>query len=372
MREMPPVHLLIKPASLSCNMRCSYCFSLDIAGNRSKASYGIMSLEILECVVKKALSIAGRQCTFAFQGGEPTLTGLDFYRQLIKYVDQYNKKNAHISYAIQTNGYNIDRDWAAFFAENNFLVGLSLDGAKSLHDMYRTDADGKGTFTKVMRTSQLFNQYNVEYNILTVITAQAAKNIGQIYGFFSRNNFAYRQFIPCLDPLKENRGSCLYSLTPDLYGNFLCALFDLWYSDYIRGKYISVRYFDNLIQIMRGNPPENCAMVGHCTKQIVIDADGSVYPCDFFVLDEYKLGNIYDDDFNKLEETRDVLGFIRDSLQKPAQCEKCRWYPLCRGGCRRDRDMIDETGSIQNYYCSSYNRFFEYAYPRMQEVAFTQ
>ena len=362
---MPPIHLLIKPASLSCNMRCSYCFSLDIADNRHQSSYGVMHLDTLEHVVRKALAAAQHQCTFAFQGGEPTLAGLDFFRNLIEFVGRHNRKRLKIDYAIQTNGYCIDRQWAAFLSEHGFLVGLSLDGVKNIHDLHRRDPAGKGTFSKVMRAAQLFNGHGVQYNILSVITADTVKNIGQIYGFFSRNHFLYQQYIPCLDPLKEARGQQNYSLTPQLYGEFLCKLFDLWYHDFTRGKRVSVRYFDNLMQMMAGYPPESCAMIGHCTRQIVVEADGCVYPCDFYVLDEYRLGNLREEDFPQIEAARDKLGFIGLSLQKSPKCSECRWYPLCRGGCRRDREPFPSL----NKYCAAYKEFFEYAYGRMEKIA---
>ena len=357
--------------SLKCDMRCAYCFSLDIEKNRIEKTGDKMNIETLERIVIKTLSAASRQCTFAFQGGEPTQAGLDFYKHLIGFVNRYNNKRIDVLYAIQTNGYNIDREFADFFAEHRFLVGLSLDGVKSIHDMYRKDITGKGTFLKVMHAAQLFNNSGVEYNILTVITAQTAKSIGQIYGFFSRNNFLYQQYIPCLDPLDEKRGQHDYSLTPKLYGNFLCSLFDLWYNDFIRGKRVSIRYFDNLVQMIMGYPPENCAMIGHCSRQIVVDADGSVYPCDFYVLDEYRLGNLRYDDFDKIEKTRDALGFRTPSMQKSPYCDACRWYSLCRGGCFRERDTKDETGTLHNYYCNSYKKFFEYAYPRLEKCAGT-
>ena len=366
---MPPLTLLIKPASSGCNMRCQYCFYLDTAQNRTIASYGIMKLSTLENIIGKALSAASQQCIFAFQGGEPTLAGLDFYKTFIELVNRYNSKRLEVRYSIQTNGYDIGREWAVFLAKHHFLVGISLDGTKDIHDLYRLDTTGNGTFAKVMRTAQLFDHYGVEYNILTTVTAQAVKNIGKIYGFFRRNHFMYQQYIPCLDPLFEERNRHKYSLTPELYGKFLCNLFDLWHNDFIRGKPVSVRYFDNLIQMLMGYPPESCGMAGECSRQIVIEADGSVYTCDFYVLDQYRLGNLNIDDFQAIEKKRDSLGFIDISRQIPLQCGECRWYPLCRGGCRRDREPVADLKLSVNYFCLSYKQFFEYAYPRLEHCA---
>lgn len=366
---MPPLTLLIKPVSSSCNMSCDYCFYRDTARKRKIPSYGDMSLSTLENVVKKALAASSVQCTFAFQGGEPTLAGLEFYNELIRIVEKYNNKRLRIQYAIQTNGYNVDKDWATFFSKYHFFVGLSLDGTKDIHDIYRKDLKHKGTYTKVMHTSQLLEKYGVEYNILAVVTAQAAKNIGKIYGFFSRNNFMYQQYIPCIDPIYEERGRQTYSLTPDLYSKFLCTLFDLWYNDFSRGKKISVRYFDNLIQIIMGYPPESCDMKGKCSRQIVVEADGGIYPCDFYVLDEYRLGNINDRDFVQLENKRNELKFIDASELMPLQCNECHWNPLCRGGCRRDRVVNMGSELPLNYFCSAYKCFFDYAYLRLKKCS---
>lgn len=366
---MPPLNLLIKPASGNCNMRCRYCFYMDIAENRHVESYGIMNLETLETLVEKSLAYATNQCSFAFQGGEPTLAGLDFFKAFTRLVDKHNKKNLQVQYSIQTNGYVINREWADFLAKHKFLTGLSLDGIKDVHDGLRLDAGNKGTFSKVMHAAQLFNQYGVEYNILTVVTAQLVKNVGKIYGFYRKNNFLYQQYIPCLDPIGEERGMENYSLTPELYGEFLTALFDLWYPDISKGIPVSIRYFDNLVWLLRGYPPESCGMLGHCTMQNVVEADGEVYPCDFYVLDDYKLGNLNVCGFDSINERRKEINFIEDSQQPGEACRSCKWAHICRGGCRRDRDYGGHLG--HNYFCSAFKQFFEHAYPRLQQLART-
>jgi uncharacterized protein len=329
----------------------------------------MMSLDTLEGMIKNIFRYASQECTIAFQGGEPTLIGLDFYKQLIDYVQKYNKDRIKVNYAIQTNGYLINDEWAKFFSEHRFLVGLSLDGVKDTHDLYRIDSHGAGTYKTVMRTTQLFNNFGVDYNILTVVTANVAKNIGKIYGFYKKNNFRYQQYIPCLDPLMEKRGTNEYSLTPEKYAYFLKTLFDLWYYDVKRGDFIYIRYFENLVGILLGINPESCGMLGHCSIQYVVEADGGVYPCDFYVLDQYRIGNIATDSFETIEQNRRHIGFIEESMQVSEECRTCRWQQLCRGGCRRDREpMIDNKLSL-NYFCSAYREFFEYAYERLYEVA---
>ena len=219
---MGPLTLLIKPASGSCNMRCKYCFYADEAENREVASYGMMSDATLEAVVRFGLENARGACTFAFQGGEPTLAGLDFYRRLVAMQRAHNTRGLRVYNTIQTNGYLIDREWADFLARERFLTGLSLDGGKDVHDLYRVDARGEGTFARVMRAAQTLAAAGAEFNILTVVTAQTARSIGKIYGFFKRNHFRYQQYIACLDPIGAVRGGMPYSLTPNCTANF-CA-----------------------------------------------------------------------------------------------------------------------------------------------------
>lgn len=362
---MYPLNLLIKPASGYCNFKCKYCFYEDVAHNREVQSYGFMSTKTLEQIVKKALKFAKDECTFTFQGGEPTLVGLDFYKDLIKFQKKYNKKGLKIHNSIQTNGYLIDKEWAKFLHNNNFLVGISLDGTKEINDINRIDANKEGTYDKILETIGLFNKYKVEYNILTVVTSYVAKNIRSVYEFYKEKNFSYQQYIPYLDPICEKRGNREYSLTPKLYGEFLKDLFDLWYEDITNGRFVYNRYFENIVGIIKGFRPEACGMIGHCTLQNVIEADGSVYPCDFYVLDEQKIGNLIEMDFEDIERKRNESKFIETSLKVEDCCMECKWKNLCRGGCRRDRDENMDGNLSVNYFCESYKEFFEYAIDRL-------
>lgn len=366
---MPPIHVMIKPASGNCNLRCKYCFYADVVQNRQEASYGIMDIGTLEAIVKSIIQNASGHCTFAFQGGEPTLAGLDFYQKLIELEKKYNTKGLIINNAIQTNGILIDEKWAKFLADNEFLVGLSLDGSKDLHDLYRVDQGGMGTFKTVMHTAQLFDKYKVKYNILTVITANSARRIGKVYGFFKRNNLRYQQYIPCIDPFDAGQGSSGYSLTPDLYAEFLINLFNLWYKDITSGKFIYIRYFENLVGMLAGIIPESCGMLGRCMKQLIIEADGSVYPCDFYVLDKYKIGNLVKDNLETIENNLKKIRFIEESMYIDEKCKKCRWANLCRGGCRRYREPMTDGHLSLNYYCEAYMKFFEHSYQKLSMLA---
>lgn len=366
---MPPINFLIKPASSNCNLRCKYCFYHSVAKNREIASYGIMKEDTLEAIIKKGLEYADYYCGFAFQGGEPTIAGLEFFQKCIELQNKYNTKKLKICNSLQTNGMLIDEKWAEFLQVNNFLVGLSLDGPKEIHNLNRVDSKGDRSFNKVMKTSELFNKYKVEYNILCVVTAQSGRYANKIYNFFKEKGFKYLQFINCLDPLNEESGKQQYSLKPRDLERFLKITFDLWYEDFIKGHYISIRYFDNLISMLLGDKPEACSMTGVCSCNCVIEGDGSVYPCDFYVLDKWRLGSIKENDIKDMVNNEVAKEFVKPSLQMHHNCLVCKWVRLCRGGCRRERENFEDNNLKQNYYCSSYKAFFEYAYDRLINVA---
>ena len=366
---MPPINLLIKPASGNCNMRCRYCFYADEAQNRETPSMGIMSRELMHTIIDKSFDYADGSLTIAFQGGEPSLAGLDFFQDMTDYVKAHaNPKNLRIQYAFQTNGYNLNDDWMKWFAENHVLVGVSLDGPREIHDRHRVDASGKGTFHRVTESIRRMEQFGVDYNILTVVTAANARHARQVYEFFKKNNYGWQQYIECLDPLGEVPGGHDYSLTPERYERFLKDLFDAWYQDFKQGRIVYNRYFENLVMIMIGQGPESCNLRGCCSPQWVIEANGNTYPCDFYALDEWLLGNIATDSFEEMERKRQASGFIQWSMQIPEECKQCKWFGLCRNGCRRHREPVTADSTNKNYFCTAYKGFFEYAWPRLQEM----
>jgi len=363
------LNIMIKPASSICNLSCKYCFYHSLSEKRLKRSYGYMDIDLLEKIVKKGLTYAGDTCTFAFQGGEPTLAGLKFYKKLIEFELKYNFKNLLIINAIQTNGINGDEEWAKFLSENRFLVGISLDGPREIHDTNRIDNQGKGTFKKVMETINLLNKYKVEYNILTVITSMVARHTNKVYNFFKNHNFQYLQFIPCLDLLDEEIRKNDYSLKSDKYAYFLKTLFDLWYDDIFKGNIISIQYFDNLLGLLMGYKPEVCGMAGQCTCQFIIEANGGVYPCDFYVTDQWYLGNIKESNFNELLNSTNSKRFVEVSRYIEPECKLCRWHYLCRGGCRRWREPFIYRKPRLNILCSAYKKFFNYSEERLIKLA---
>lgn len=363
---MRSVTFLIKPASSLCDMRCRYCFYHDISDIREVKSMGILSCGTAEILLKAAFAAVepGGFVQFTFQGGEPTLAGLDFFRTFMELEQKYCPKDVQVGHSIQTNGLQLNEEWAGFLKEHNFLVGISIDGNQAIHDTYRLDAAGKGTWDRVCAAVALMDRYGVETNLLCVVSATVAKNPQKVYASLKRLGGHPLQFIPCLDPLEAERGQESYSLKPEAYGRFLCGLFDSWYRDWSAGNYISIRTFEDHLRILMRLPPSTCAASGACGSYLVVEGDGSLYPCDFYVLDEWKIGNIRDMTVAQALSSPVSRGFLAAGAARPESCKACPYLPLCRGGCRRDW-----TRQGTNYYCAAFRTFFAYALPRLQEMA---
>lgn len=352
---MPPLSIMIKPSSSLCNLRCKYCFYCDVASQREDFSFGVMTNETSERLIKSALSFAnGESVAFAFQGGEPLISGLSYFKNFVQTVNRYNKKNSRIFYSIQTNGTFVDDEWASFFRENEFLVGLSLDGDFE-GNKFRVDQNGQNAYYKIIRAANKLKKHGVEFNILTVLTGFCADNCERIYKFFRDNGYKYLQFIPCLRPFGDKSESELY-MTTEQYAQFLIRIFNLYVKDFVRGNYVSVRQFDNLVRLYLGDKPEQCGMCGHCTHQFVAEGNGNIYPCDFYCTDEWLLGNISETDLAFMANSEKAKHFILESITVANECKKCRFYPLCRaGGCKRQRNDRD--------YCESYKKFYSSCLP---------
>ena len=354
---MPPLSIMIKPASSLCNMRCKYCFYHDVTDHRDIKSFGMMSEETAENLIEKALDFAdGESVAFAFQGGEPTLRGLDFFKYFCEKVTELNTKGSQIFYGLQTNGTVIDNEWAEFFRENKFLIGLSLDGDFE-NNSFRIDDKGNNAFYKIIKAADILTKNKVDFNILTVLTGKCAENIDGILKYFKKRGFKYLQFIPCLRPFGDNSENELY-MTPEQYKHFLINGFNFYVKEYVRDNYTSIRYFDNLVHLYLGNPTEQCGMCGHCMHQFVAEGNGNIYPCDFYCTDEWLLGNINEvtENFDTLAHSEKATEFLKESLSFDEKCKKCRFFPVCRGGgCKRSREDRD--------YCESYKGFFEACLP---------
>ncbi len=367
---MPAASILIKPASANCNMDCKYCFYKCLSSHREEYSKGFMKEETLETLVREAIAYADGSLTFAFQGGEPTLAGLDFFQKAVELQQKYNNKKLQIENTIQTNGLLIDEKWARFLGEHRFLVGLSLDGPKKMHDRYRKDAGGQDTFGQIMNSVQLLEQYNVDYNVVTVVTNDTAKQASFLYKFWKRNHYPFVQFIPCMDEIKRQDGTqerSIYAVEPEQYGKFLCELFDLWYADFAGGETMDIRMFSNLAQMVAGYPAEECGMNGCCNCYFVVEGDGSVYPCDFYCMDAWKLGAVKDG-FAQMKTSEKAKAFVEASRPVCTTCHECPYFSLCRGGCRRWREPFVDGKPGLNQLCPAYQMFFAHASERIERL----
>lgn len=352
---MPPLSIMIKPASSLCNLDCRYCFYHDVAENRAEKNLGIMQESTAENLIKSALRFAdGCSIAFAFQGGEPLIAGKDYFSKFVKLVDKYNEKKSEIYYSIQTNGLLINKEWAEFFTENKFLVGLSLDGDREANK-YRVDSSGQSRFFATLSAAKILEESKTEFNILSVLTGESAKRIDTIYRYFKEKGFKYLQFIPCLRPFGSDEESGLY-MTNEEYEYFLVHAFNAYVKDFMRGEYVSIRQFDNYVRLYLGENAEQCGMCGHCTHQFVAEGNGNIYPCDFYCTDEWLLGSINETDLEVMAKSKKAKDFIMESINVPDECKKCPYSPICRaGGCKRSRE--------DRNYCQAYKGFFEACLP---------
>ncbi len=364
---MPPISVLLKPSSSQCNMSCAYCFYCDEAKNRVQRSYGFMSEQTLKNVIRRTLLRAEGMAAYAFQGGEPTLAGLDFFRRAVDLEQQYNKNFIRVENSLQTNGLLIDEEWCRFLVGQHFLVGLSVDGTEEIHDKLRRTGSGEPTFARVCRASEMMDAFGVDYNILTVVTPRIAGNIREIYSFYQDRGWDYQQYIFCLAPLGES-DMFGYVPSPEEYGKFLIDLFDLWYADLLQDRQPYIRQFENFVALAAGRIPESCDQRGTCGIQYVVEADGSVYPCDFFVLDEYRLGNFNKDLLDEIDAARSGIGFVDRSQKIASACRECPYYRLCRGGCQRSRVWDPDAQAYKNSFCEGYRMFFAHSYEKLMEI----
>lgn len=352
---MPALSIMIKPASSLCNLRCKYCFYCDVASQREVTSFGVMKEETAEKLIKSALDFAdGCSIAFAFQGGEPLIAGLDYFKFFTQKVNEHNLKKSEIYYSVQTNGTLVTDEWARFFRDNKFLVGLSLDGDFE-GNKFRVDEKRQNAYYKIISAANKLKKHQVEFNILTVLTGYCAENAERIYKYFRSNGYKYIQFIPCLRPMGDNTQSELY-MTNEQYADFLIRIFNLYVKDFTRGNYISIRQFDNWVRMFLGERAEQCGLMGHCTHQFVAEGNGNIYPCDFYCTDQWLLGNINDDSLESMAKGDKAKQFIMESLGVRKECKECKYYPICRGGgCKRNRESED--------YCLAYKRFFSACLP---------
>lgn len=331
--------LLIKPASSKCQLRCKYCFYFDEAASRSIKDFGIMNAEVQEKLIAKTMDHFQEPVTitYMFQGGEPTLAGIQWYESFLAKVKKHQKSYHVIHYAIQTNGILLDASWAELLAKNHFLVGISIDGDIKDHNRYRQDANGMPAFTKVIANYHLLKKMNVEVNVLSVLSESLAQHPDRYYRFLQHEDIMWVQLIPCLAPLHETSA---YALTPESYASFFCRLFNLWMDEVQNGKIRSISLFDDILAVLQGQMPSQCGRLGYCQAQYVVEADGSVYPCDFYVLDQWKCGSFADNTLAEIAESQLRRVFESRSIPTEKLCQQCKWLHKCHGGCIRQRHTI--------------------------------
>lgn len=363
---LPGFHLLAKPTGAACNLGCKYCFFLSKKNLYPLSSFK-MSDELLETYTRQyieAQQIA--QATFAWQGGEPTLMGLDFFKRSVQYQQKYRRPKMIIQNTMQTNGTLLDDDWCEFFSKNNFLIGLSLDGPRELHDAYRVDKTGKPTFDRVMRAARLLRDYKVDYNILATVHAANADHPLEVYRFLRdkvKANFI--QFIPIVERdndtgYQEGDTVTDRSVKADQYGRFLISIFDEWVKRDVGKTYVQI--FDVALAAWAGMPPGICAFSETCGTAMAMEHNGDMYSCDHFVEPRYLLGNINERHMAQLAASRKQRKFGRDKLDSlPEYCRKCEVRFACNGECPKNRFIQTPDGEPGlNYLCAGYREFFRH------------
>ena len=358
---------MIKPASSLCNLRCRYCFYAEVSDSREIRSFGVMEKETARKVIENVFSCldTGDAVNFAFQGGEPTLAGLDFFRFFVSCAEELRERTkTRLFWALQTNGILLDAEWCAFFKEHGFLIGLSLDGMKDSHDSNRIDAAGKGTFARVTAARRLLEKHGVEYNVLMVLTNQTARHPRQVWNFLCKEDIRYVQLIPCLGELEGDASP--YALTPERFASFYTEFFRLWSGDFERGRYRSVKLFDDLVNLLASGSRNACGLTGQCQPQLVVEADGSVYPCDFYALDEYRAGSLAQEPVSAVYEKAVMAEFRNRPTARLALCADCSYAPLCGGGCPRMRREV--CGTPDAGMCG-YREFLKECLPALRRYA---
>ncbi|MEO7143363.1 MAG: anaerobic sulfatase maturase [Bryobacteraceae bacterium] len=359
--------LLIKPASAVCNLDCSYCFYLDRDADPYKSLPARrMTDETLERLVDTFLFYSYPNSVFAFQGGEPTLAGLNFFEKLVGLQKQYGRNGQNVSNALQTNATLLDDHWCALFHEYNWLLGVSLDGPREINDRYRFNKEGRGTFNKVMQGVETLQKNKVEFNILCVLSQANVAKPKEIYQFYRSLGIDNIQYIP-LAEFNPDGTPMPFTITAEQYGRFLCDTFDLWWPD--RRK-VRIRFFDNTAEALAGQKPGTCTMHETCDSYVVVEYNGDIYPCDFFVEKNWKLGNIVLDSWAEVARRTRRYSFASKKTIAHPECQVCNYQSICHGGCPKFRSGPLGRFEDLDYFCAAYKMIYaKSAGPLRQEIA---
>ena len=326
-----------------------------------------MSDEVLRSLIRKYLRLHLPQSVFCWQGGEPTLMGLDFFQHAVLLMQQCGTRGQSVSNALQTNGLLLNADWCRFLRQYRFLVGLSLDGPAEYHDAFRKYPGGKGSHADVLRVFHLLREQQVEFNVLAVVTSLTAGHAKEVYRYFRDLGLMHMQFIPCVETDQHTGEVADFSVGPGAYGDFLCELFDAWLPE--AKECVSIRLFDGLLRRELQGNTGLCYLDGNCGHCPVVEHNGDVYPCDFFVQPEWKLGNITSSPVEKLLDRSRARAFRKARLKMPEACSDCEWAQLCRGGCLKDRRRISGRFDVPTYFCEAYRRLFAHASEPLKKLA---
>ena len=383
-----PFQVMAKPIGPRCNLDCKYCYYLEKERLYPETKRFEMKQDVLEAYIRDYIAsqegMPGDEIWFNWQGGEPTILGVDYFRRIVALQKQYRRSGKRIRNALQTNGTLLDNEWAEFFKAHDFLIGLSLDGPEALHDGYRVDRAGRPSYAAVMEGLSLLKLYGVTFNILTVVHSENARHPKDVYRFLRDIGAEHIQFIPIVE--RSADGETLasapqidedgvdYSVTPwsvlpRAYGAFLCAVFDEWVRHDV-GR-IFVQFFDVQLGLAMGAPSSLCWFSETCGQGLAIEHNGDIYACDHYVYPEYRLGNILTTPIGELAASEEQLQFglaKRDSL--PSVCQTCDIRFACQGGCPKHRFLKTPDGKVGlNYYCRSMKHFMKHAGPYLQAMS---
>ncbi|MCP4606704.1 MAG: anaerobic sulfatase maturase [Proteobacteria bacterium] len=359
---------MFKTVSSNCNLDCSYCyFRESLEGDRVGRE---IDREMLERFVPEYLDYTAdtKGASFGWQGGEPTLAGLDFFRWVVELQARHAWPGTVLSNDLQTNGVLIDDEWAGFFKQYNFLVGVSLDGPEEIHDALRKDRGGRGTFNRVMAGIDALRRRDVELNILCVIGPHNVRAAESMFDFFYREGFTHVQFMSAMNFQAVDPGTpATYLINPEEFGIFMIQSFDAWYRSGRPG--VSIRTFDNFLKSYIGTENDLCIHSNRCDSGFVVEHNGDVYPCDFYIHPDFSLGNISSSSLGSMARGEKRAAFIRRKHNLPAECEACKWKVYCKGGCPRNQIPVDRATVAPDIFCRGYKRFFEHAHIRFQSLA---
>ncbi len=359
-----PRSLLIKPASGDCNLHCTYCFYHERATDPYKETKGRrMRPEILDELIKQGMRLDRRQATFGWQGGEPTLMGLDFFKRAVSLQQKYGVSGQSVSNGLQTNGILLDEEWARFLRRYNFLVGVSLDGPAPYHDHYRRYISGAPTHEKVVENMHMLDEHDVQFNVLAVVNDVTAQHGAEIFDYFLSEGFYYMQFIPCVEVDPETGELTDFSVEPDALAEFLCTVFDKWYND--GEPEASIRDFDAILAAYVGQEAPMCCYQKECGSYVAVEYNGDIYPCDFFVQDDLFIGNLRDMSLEEAFESEKLRRFASAKSEPRPECQECVWLPLCNQGCPR---FVGVEGRGHHYHCRAYKQFFTHSHDAFMDL----